>query len=147
MMATRQKLLVCLHSMNSIIWNIPVYADPGSNHWIGNQVWAVQRLAELYYVVKTEGDKSNVNIGGMDLTTALETILDKWTGWFLDNTILGVAKETLPPLNIKYEPYDEKESEFILPDLDSVEDDGVSFSIPSSLVWDGQPKNWTGSYQ
>ncbi|WP_019679039.1 glycoside hydrolase family 48 protein [Ruminococcus flavefaciens] len=25
----------------------PVYADPGSNHWIGNQVWSTQRLAEL----------------------------------------------------------------------------------------------------
>ena len=66
----------------------PVYADPGSNHWIGNQVWAVQRLAELYYVVKTQGDASGISVGGMDLTTALETILDKWTGWFLDNSIL-----------------------------------------------------------
>ncbi len=124
----------------------PVYADPGSNHWIGNQVWAVQRLAELYYVVKTEGDKSNVNIGGMDLTTALETILDKWTGWFLDNTILGKAKETTT-LTAKYEKYDEKESTFELPVLSSVEDDNKSFSIPSSLIWEGQPNDWNGSYQ
>ena len=35
----------------------PVYLDPGSNHWIGNQVWAVQRLAEMYYVIKENGDK------------------------------------------------------------------------------------------
>ena len=34
----------------------PVYADPGSNHWIGNQVWSTQRLAELYYYVKKNGD-------------------------------------------------------------------------------------------
>ncbi|MFR2341349.1 MAG: glycoside hydrolase family 48 protein [Ruminococcus sp.] len=54
----------------------PVYADPGSNHWIGNQVWAVQRLAELYYVVKTQGDASGISVGGMDLTTALKPF---WT--------------------------------------------------------------------
>ena len=36
----------------------PVYADPGSNHWIGNQVWAIQRLAELRYVIKTGNTNS-----------------------------------------------------------------------------------------
>ena len=124
----------------------PVYADPGSNHWIGNQVWAVQRLAELYYLVKTEGDKSNVNIGGKNLEQCLETILDKWTGWFLDNTILGKAKETTT-FTAKYEPYDTQESTFTVPVLSSVEDDDTSFSIPSSLIWEGQPNNWNGSYQ
>ena len=124
----------------------PVYADPGSNHWIGNQVWAVQRLAELYYVIKTEGDKSNVNIGGMDLTTALETILDKWTGWFLDNVVLGTASGTIE-FDDYYEPYDTEKSHFSIPDLNTVTDDGKSFSIPSSLIWDGQPNTWTGSYQ
>ncbi len=66
----------------------PVYADPGSNHWIGNQVWAVQRLAELYYWVKTEGDTTGVKPGGMTLEAALKQILDKWVEWFLNNTVL-----------------------------------------------------------
>ncbi len=66
----------------------PVYADPGSNHWIGNQVWAVQRLAELYYWVLTEGDTTGVNPGGMSLEAALEQILDKWCAWFVNNTVL-----------------------------------------------------------
>ncbi len=66
----------------------PVYADPGSNHWIGNQVWAVQRLAELYYWVKQEGDTTGVAPGGMTLEAALEQILDKWVEWFINNTIL-----------------------------------------------------------
>ncbi len=66
----------------------PVYADPGSNHWIGNQVWAVQRLAELYYWVKTEGDTTGVAPGGMKLEDALKQILDKWVEWFLNNTVL-----------------------------------------------------------
>ncbi|MFR1501424.1 MAG: glycoside hydrolase family 48 protein [Ruminococcus sp.] len=128
----------------------PVYADPGSNHWIGNQVWAVQRLAELYYVVKTQGDASGISVGGMDLTTALETILDKWTGWFLDNSILGKASGT-----ITFEDYYEKyhatdgtgKTKFEIPDLSTVTDDGTSFSIPSSLIWSGEPKSWTGKYQ
>ena len=128
----------------------PVYADPGSNHWIGNQVWAVQRLAELYYVVKTQGDASGITVGGMDLTTALETILDKWTGWFLDNSILGKASGT-----IKFEDYYEKyhatngfgKTKFEIPDLSTVTDDGESFSIPSSLIWSGEPNTWTGTYQ
>ena len=128
----------------------PVYADPGSNHWIGNQVWAVQRLAELYYVVKTQGDASGITVGGMDLTTALETILDKWTGWFLDNSILGKASGT-----ITFEDYYEKyhatdgtgKTKFEIPDLSTVTDDGESFSIPSSLIWSGEPNSWTGTYQ
>ena len=128
----------------------PVYADPGSNHWIGNQVWAVQRLAELYYVVKTQGDASGISVGGMDLTTALETILDKWTGWFLDNSILGKASGT-----ITFEDYYEKyhatdgtgKTKFEIPDLSTVTDDGTSFSIPSSLIWSGEPNSWTGTYQ
>ena len=128
----------------------PVYADPGSNHWIGNQVWAVQRLAELYYVVKTQGDASGITVGGMDLTTALETILDKWTGWFLDNSILGKASGT-----ITFEDYYEKyhatdgtgKTKFEIPDLSTVTDDGTSFSIPSSLIWSGEPNSWTGKYQ
>lgn len=125
----------------------PVYADPGSNHWIGNQVWAVQRLAELYYIVKNGGAASDVNIGGMNLEQSLELILDKWVGWFLDNSILGTANAT-KTFSEFYEPYDTEKSEFTVPDLSQgVKDDGKSFSIPSSLIWSGQPNTWTGSYQ
>ncbi|MDE5753373.1 MAG: cellulose 1,4-beta-cellobiosidase [Oscillospiraceae bacterium] len=66
----------------------PVYGDPVSNNWIGNQVWAVQRLSELYYWVKTKGDTTGVKPGGMTLEAALEQILDKWCTWFVNNTIL-----------------------------------------------------------
>ncbi|MDE6005188.1 MAG: cellulose 1,4-beta-cellobiosidase [Oscillospiraceae bacterium] len=66
----------------------PVYGDPVSNNWIGNQVWAVQRLAELYYWVKTNGDTTGAKPGGMSVEAALEQILDKWCTWFVNNTIL-----------------------------------------------------------
>ncbi len=78
----------------------PVYADPGSNHWFGNQVWAVQRLAELYYWVKTNGDTTGVKPGGLTLEAALEQILDKWCTWFVNNTILTADGDYYMPSNL-----------------------------------------------
>ncbi len=80
----------------------PVYADPGSNHWIGNQVWAVQRLAELYYWVKTKGDNTGVRPGGMSMEAALEQILDKWCAWFVNNTILTSDGDYYIPSNLDW---------------------------------------------
>ena len=65
----------------------PVYADPGSNHWTGNQFWATQRLAELYYLVCTEGDKaSGVTPGGLSVKEALKSVLDRWVEFFVTTT-------------------------------------------------------------
>ncbi len=97
----------------------PVYADPGSNHWIGNQVWSTQRLAELYYYVKKNGDASNQTYGGMSLEEALEALLSRWIDWFITNT-----------------------------KFDYVAEDGtvMSYAIPSNLDWSGQPgTNWDAS--
>lgn len=80
----------------------PVYADPGSNHWIGNQVWAVQRLAELYYWVKADGNGSLVTAGGVSLEEALEKILDKWCAWFVNNTILTENGDYYMPSNLEW---------------------------------------------
>jgi len=44
----------------------PVYKDPGSNKWIGTQVWGLQRVAELYYETGNEMAKD---------------ILDRWVKW------------------------------------------------------------------
>ncbi|MDE7365252.1 MAG: cellulose 1,4-beta-cellobiosidase [Ruminococcus sp.] len=97
----------------------PVYADPGSNHWIGNQVWSTQRLAELYYYVKTKGDLSEGQLyGGLKLEDALEALLSRWIDWFLENT--------------KFD----------------FEFDGtkMAYAIPSSLDWSGSPATWNGKY-
>ena len=98
----------------------PVYADPGSNHWIGNQVWSTQRLAELYYYVKTKGDLSKgTTYGGLSLEEALETLLSRWIDWFIENT-----------------------------EFDYVDKDGneMAYAIPSSLDWNGKPASWNESY-
>ncbi len=95
----------------------PVYADPGSNNWTGNQYWATQRLCELYYIVKTDSAAasaaSKIKPGGMSIEEALKTVLDKWVDFFVSHTELH--------------------------------DDG-DFDIPSSLKWTGAPNKWSGSY-
>ena len=104
----------------------PVYADPGSNHWIGNQVWSTQRLAELYYYVVTNGDKSGQTYGGLKLDEALDKLLTRWVDWFEKNT--------------KFDYEDES---------------GVThtYAIPSTLDWGKSdtdytctPDSWTGTY-
>ena len=104
----------------------PVYADPGSNHWIGNQVWSTQRLAELYYYVVTKGDQSGVKPAGMSLEEALDVLLERWISWFEENT-----------------------------HFDYVTEDGnvLSYCIPSNLDWGSSdtdyscaPDTWTGKY-
>ena len=98
----------------------PVYADPGSNHWIGNQVWSTQRLAELYYYVKTKGDlASGQTFGGLSLEEALEALLSRWIDWFMENT-----------------------------KFDYVAEDGteMAYAIPSNLDWSGQPATWNEKY-
>lgn len=63
----------------------PVYADPGSNGWIGNQVWSTQRIAELYYVAKEDGET--------EIAARAKALLDKWVGWFCDNLKWGENDE------------------------------------------------------
>jgi hypothetical protein len=108
----------------------PVYADPGSNHWIGNQVWSTQRLAELYYYVKTnpDSDTSGVKPAGMTLEAALEALLSRWIGWFEENTHFN---------------YTDKEG------------NEYAYCIPSNLDWGNGghhtdpncvPDTWDGTY-
>ena len=106
----------------------PVYADPGSNHWIGNQVWSTQRLAELYYYVKTKGDTSGIKPAGMSIEDALEALLSRWITWFEENTHFNYV------------------------DKDGNE---YAYCIPSNLDWgdgghhtdpDCVPDDWDGKY-
>ncbi len=80
----------------------PVYADPGSNDWIGNQVWSTQRLAELLYWVKEDGDSTGVKPGGVSLEAALEQMLGKWVAWFENNSILTDDGDFYIPSNLDW---------------------------------------------
>ena len=106
----------------------PVYADPGSNHWIGNQVWSTQRLAELYYDVVTNGDKTGgMKVGGLSIEDALDALLSRWIEWFEENT--------------KFDYTDPETGKY------------MSYAIPSNLDWGKDdtdytctPDTWTGTY-
>ncbi|MGN0612774.1 MAG: glycoside hydrolase family 48 protein [Porcipelethomonas sp.] len=82
----------------------PVYADPGSNHWIGNQVWAIQRLAELYYDIKTNPtDVSNsIKAGGLSMEDALAKILDRWVEWFVGEVELTADGDYTIPATLDW---------------------------------------------
>ncbi len=82
----------------------PVYADPGSNHWIGNQVWSTQRLAELYYWITAgeQGDTTGVKPGGVTLEAALEQMLGKWVAWFVNNSVLTEDGDFYIPSNLDW---------------------------------------------
>ena len=97
----------------------PVYADPGSNHWIGNQVWSTQRLAELYYYVQKNGDPTGQTYGGLSLEDALEALVSRWVEWFIENTKFNYVAE------------------------DGTE---MAYAIPSSLDWSGSPASWNQKY-
>ncbi|MCM1132262.1 MAG: hypothetical protein NC340_02200, partial [Ruminococcus flavefaciens] len=97
----------------------PVYADPGSNHWIGNQVWSTQRLAELYYYVQKNGDPTGQTYGGLTLEEALEALVSRWVEWFIENTKFNYVAE------------------------DGTE---MAYAIPSSLDWSGSPATWNQKY-
>ena len=111
----------------------PVYEDPGSNHWIGNQVWALQRIAELYYDVAQLGDNSGgVTVAGMSVEDACAQIMDRWVEWSLEN--IKFDDEAVSTL----EQYS---------GTTFTGDKTKAWAIPSSLIWHGQPETWTGSVQ
>ena len=107
----------------------PVYADPGSNHWIGNQVWPMQRLTELYYYVKTNGESEAIKgmtFGGLSLEDALKALIERWVAWFEENTHFDYTTE-----------------------------DGttMAYAMPSNIDWGSYdtdysvaPDTWTGTY-
>lgn len=109
----------------------PVYEDPGSNHWIGNQVWALQRIAELYYDVAVNGDgASNVKPAGVSIEEACAQIMDRWVEWSLEN--IKFDDEAISTI----EQYS---------GTTYTGDTEHAWAIPSSLIWYGQPNTWEGS--
>ncbi len=96
----------------------PVYADPGSNHWIGNQVWATQRLAELYYyTIQDSGSNSYADKANEQLAS----VLPSWVQFFVDECLWDEEAEA------------------------AVEIEGCDYAIPGGLNWSGAPATWTGS--
>ncbi len=96
----------------------PVYADPGSNHWIGNQVWATQRLTELYYYTIQDAGQ---NAYADKANEQLASVLPSWVQWFVDETLWDDAAEA------------------------EVGIEGANYAIPGGINWTGAPATWTGT--
>ena len=97
----------------------PNHKDPGSNQSISSQAQTVQRLAELYYYIKTTEDKSGVTPGYMSLEEALDTLLGRWFDWIEENTHF---------------------------DWEAPDGTSYTYCIPTEINWTGQPDTWSGVY-
>ncbi|MBR7837403.1 fibronectin type III domain-containing protein [Actinospica durhamensis] len=59
----------------------PVYHDPPSNNWFGMQAWAMERLAEYYYVTGN---------------ATAEAVLTKWMAWAASETTVTSTNFQIP---------------------------------------------------
>ncbi len=111
----------------------PVYADPGSNSWFGWQAWSVQRLAE--YQLFTNDP-------------AVETTLDRWVAWVLDQVTLGTGPDFSIPATLAWEGQPEtwagqklggsleqpRNSRLKVRVLDSTKDVGITSALAKTLI-------------
>lgn len=97
----------------------PNHTDQGSNADISSQVQSVQRLAELYYYIKTNGDNTDVRPGGLSMEEALDAVLGRWFEWAEANTHF---------------------------DWEAPDGTYYTYCIPKTLTWMGKPGSWSYVY-
>jgi hypothetical protein len=114
----------------------PVYADPPSNNWFGFQAWSLERVAELYYILASNGDTTSENF------KMAKTVISRWVDWALDYTFVNKK-----PVTDSSGYYLDASGSRILgganPAVATVSAPG-QFYIPSNQEWIGQPDTWNG---
>ncbi|GAA0383619.1 glycoside hydrolase family 48 protein [Paenibacillus motobuensis] len=114
----------------------PVYHDPPSNNWFGMQAWPVERIAELYYILASNGDTSSANF------QMAKQITQKWVDWSLDYVFVNER-----PVTDSEGYYLDGQGNRVLggsnPQIATVSAPG-EFWIPSNLEWQGKPDSWNG---
>ncbi|KFN07943.1 glycoside hydrolase family 48 protein [Paenibacillus macerans] len=114
----------------------PVYHDPPSNNWFGMQAWPVERIAELYYILASNGDTSSENF------QMAKQVLDKWIDWSMDYVFVDSR-----PASDADGYYLDEQGKRVLggqdPQIATVEAPGELW-IPGNLEWQGQPETWNG---
>lgn len=113
----------------------PVYHDPPSNNWFGMQAWGVERIAELYYILASNGDTSSENF------QMAKQVVQNWVDWSMD---YAFANEK--PVTDSDGYYLDNQNNRVLgganPQVATVSAPG-QYWIPSNLEWSGKPNNWT----
>ncbi|WP_414859319.1 glycoside hydrolase family 48 protein [Paenibacillus haidiansis] len=114
----------------------PVYHDPPSNNWFGMQAWPVERIAELYYILASNGDTSSENF------QMAKQIMENWIDWSMDYAFADSR-----PVTDSEGYYLDEQGNRVLggndPEIATVSAPG-EFWIPSNLEWQGQPDSWNG---
>ncbi|XID92817.1 glycoside hydrolase family 48 protein [Paenibacillaceae bacterium WGS1546] len=114
----------------------PVYHDPGSNTWFGFQAWPLERVAELYYILASNGDTTSQNF------RMAKNVITKWVDWALDYTFANSR-----PVSDQDGYYLNASGDRVLgglnPAVASVSAPG-EYWIPGGQEWTGQPDTWNG---
>lgn len=114
----------------------PVYHDPPSNNWFGMQAWPVERIAEYYYILASNGDTSSENF------KMAKQVISKWIDWSKDYVFVGSR-----PVTDSEGYYLDSQGNRVLggsnPQIATVAAPG-EFWIPSNLEWQGKPDSWNG---
>jgi len=112
----------------------PVYHDPGSNTWFGFQAWPIERVAELYYILASNGDTTSQNF------RMAKNVITKWIDWAIDYTFVNQR-----PVSDSDGYYLNASGGRVLGGLNPVVA-AVSapgeFWIPGGQEWTGQPDTW-----
>ncbi|MBB6692127.1 fibronectin type III domain-containing protein [Cohnella xylanilytica] len=114
----------------------PVYHDPNSNTWFGFQSWPLERVAELYYILASNGDTSSQNF------QMAKNIIQKWIDWSMDYVFVNKRPSTDADgyyLNAS----GQRVLGGLNPAIASTNAPG-EFWLPSTLEWTGQPDTWNG---
>jgi hypothetical protein len=113
-----------------------VYMDPPSNKWFGMQVWPVERIAKLYYIMASNGETNSENF------KMAKTIVEKWIDWAIDYTFVNKK-----PVTDSEGYYLDASGKRIMgganPAVATVDDPG-QFWILGGEEWVGQPDTWKG---
>jgi len=112
----------------------PVYHDPDSNQWFGFQAWPIERIAELYYILASNGDKTSTNY------QMAKRIMDRWVDYALDYTFVNQK-----PVTDADGYYLNASGQRVLGGADPVIATTQAlgeFYIPGTLEWIGQPDTW-----
>ncbi|GIP15933.1 hypothetical protein J40TS1_15750 [Paenibacillus montaniterrae] len=114
----------------------PVYHDPPSNNWFGMQAWGVERIAELYYILASNGDTSSQNF------QMAKQVVENWIDWSTDYVFVNER-----PVTDSEGYYLDAQNNRILGgnnvQVATTAAPG-EFWIPSNLEWQGQPNTWNG---
>ncbi|NBI31253.1 cellulose 1,4-beta-cellobiosidase, partial [Chengkuizengella sp. YPA3-1-1] len=114
----------------------PVYHDPPSNTWFGFQTWPLERVAEYYYILASNGDTSTTNF------QMAKEVINKWIDWSIDYTFVNEK-----PLTDSDGYFLDSNGDQILGGLDpdvATEPDPGQFYILGGQEWSGQPDTWNG---